>query len=48
MSNEECSVASEILDKHADSSFPIHVADIIQVNVNVCFTSLVNINWECL
>lgn len=31
MSNEECSVASEILDKHAESSFPIHVADIIQV-----------------
>lgn len=32
MSNEECSVASEILDKHAES-FTIHVADIIQVIV---------------
>lgn len=32
MSNEECSVTSEILDKHAETSSLIHVADIIQVN----------------
>ncbi len=33
ISNEECSVNSEILDKQLDSLSQIHVADIIQVNI---------------
>lgn len=43
MSNEECSIASEILDKHAES-FPIHVADIIQVisNNNAVLECIIN------
>lgn len=32
ISNEECSVNSEILDKQLDSLSQIHVADIIQVH----------------
>ena len=32
ISNEECSVTSEILDRQSENNSQIHVADLIQVN----------------
>lgn len=42
ISNEECSVTSEILDKNSSANSQIHAAEMIQVNARVNDCPLLN------